>query len=84
MQVNTSGGERLYPPLLPGQRSDYQTFQHAYRYAYIRTVVEGEVLVLQPIDYLGEQRLEPGQYTYALDVLTIAGSKRLTLQLEKP
>jgi hypothetical protein len=47
-------------------------------------MVNGEALVLQPIDYVGERLLEPGQYTYALDVTTVAGSKRLTLDLEKP
>jgi hypothetical protein len=84
VQVNTSGGERYYSQLLPGQQSNYQTFTYAYRYAYIQAVVAGDALVLRPIDYVGERRLEPGQYTYVLDVTTTAGFRHLTLQLEKP
>jgi hypothetical protein len=83
--VNTSGGENSYGSLGAGQSSAYKSFARAYRYAYLKIVVQGQELVWQPFDYVGETTLEPGRYTYVVDVVEAANSssKQLTLRLEK-
>jgi hypothetical protein len=66
---------------VPAHRTTgYRGVETAYRYAYIEVVIDGEELVIQPIDYVGETPLEPGHYTYALNV-TIEG--HLTLELRE-
>jgi heat shock protein HslJ len=40
----------------------------AYSYAYVKVTAGGDEFVLQPIDYVGESLLAPGEYTYVLDV----------------
>ena len=52
--------------------SEYRPVSKAYSYALIIVQVGGEELRLQPIDYVGENLLSPGRYTYALNV-TIEG-----------
>ena len=84
--VDTSGGEQAYGPVGAGQRSDYRSFTRAYAYAYLRVTVRGQDLVWQPIDYVGQQPLSAGQYTYVVDVVrnTSTGTSSLYLQLERP
>jgi hypothetical protein len=60
--------------------SDYRDVSAAYRYAYIEVQIAGEELRLQPIDYVGENQLGAGKYTYALNV-TVEG--HLTLQFQE-
>ena len=60
--------------------SQYATVETAYRYAYIEVEVGGEVLKIQPIDYVGETPLESGRYTYELNV-TVEG--HLTLDFRE-
>ena len=60
--------------------TSYHGVETAYRYAYIEVQIGDEELVIQPIDYVGETPLEPGHYTYALNV-TIEG--HLTLELRE-
>jgi|GEM_PF-6262037 len=51
-----------------GQTSGYVGFETAYHYGKLDVLVNGEQLSMIPIDYVGETPLEPGYYTYALDV----------------
>ena len=51
----------------------------SYRYADFSVKAGGQELSLQPIDYMGEQELSAGRYTYSLGV----DNGRLTVQLEK-
>jgi hypothetical protein len=81
--VNTSGGENKYGTVAAGQKSDYKAFTKAYKYAYIKLNAQGQALGIQPIDYVGETPLQPGRYTYALDV-TSGNPQRLTITLETP
>ena len=60
--------------------SEYEPVETAYRYAYIEVEVGGEVLKIQPIDYVGERPLGPGRYTYLLNV-TVEG--HLTLEFRE-
>lgn len=84
--VNTPGGDNQYGALSPAQNSDYHAFTKAYRYAYLKASVQGQDLVLQPYDYVGEQPLEPGHYTYIVNVETNPTTKvqYLTISLTKP
>lgn len=60
--------------------SQYVRVETAYRYAYVEVQVGGEVLKIQPIDYVGETPLGPGFYTYLLNV-TVDG--HLTLEFRE-
>jgi hypothetical protein len=60
--------------------STYRGVEKAYRYAYIEVQMAGEELRIQPIDYVGENLLGSGKYTYALNV-TVEG--QLTLLFQK-
>ena len=60
--------------------SEYTPVETAYRYAYIEVEIDGEVLKIQPIDYVGETPLGPGFYTYLLNV-TVEG--HLTLEFRE-
>lgn len=57
-----------YGDIRSGEKSTYMEVIEAYRYAYIETVVNEKELVLQPIDYVGESLLDPGLYTYELNL----------------
>ena len=70
----------FYGTLAPGAASGYRAVDRAYRYAYVRTIMDGDTVVLQPIDYVGETLLEPGYYTYRLSLAESDGSW-LTLEL---
>jgi hypothetical protein len=83
--VKAPGGENTYGTVAAGQKSDYKQFTQAYRYAYIKVTAQGQDLVLQPFDYVGETPLTPGQYTYVLDVINgNQNQNQLTIRLEKP
>jgi hypothetical protein len=60
-------------------RSAFVAATRAYRYAGFRVRVEGRDLLLQPIDYVGERPLAPGDYDYVLDV----DDGRLTIDLAR-
>jgi heat shock protein HslJ len=57
-----------YGSLAADSSSDYHAISEAYRYAYVKVTIGGEEFVLQPIDYVGESLLDPGEYTYVLDL----------------
>ncbi|MGB5379031.1 hypothetical protein, partial [Muriicola sp.] len=52
----------------PDTYSEYKEFETAYAYAYIQITAGEEVYVLQPIDFVGEEILPIGLYTYELDI----------------
>lgn len=60
--------------------SEYAPVETAYRYAYIEVEVGGDVLKIQPTDYVGESPLASGRYTYELNV-TVEG--HLTLDFHE-
>jgi len=51
----------------------------AYRYAYVSLMIDGEDLVIQPIDYVGETPLGIGYFTYHLDIEEINNKKQLSI-----
>ncbi len=76
--------ERLYGTLDPRASSTYQSFSKAYRYAYIELKIKNKRYGLQPIDYVGEEELQDGKYTYQLNVADTASlSRHLDLTFKK-
>ncbi len=63
------GGEQEYFDIPPGGRTGYKPFDFTYRYAYIRTIIEGDTLTLQPVDYFGEQRFTEGNFMFKIDIV---------------
>lgn len=49
-----------------GGASAYREVERAYRYAYAQVVAGADTLEYEPIDYVGEDLLPPGKYTYDL------------------
>ncbi len=68
-----------YGPVSEGSVTAFRSTSRAYRYAGFSVKVGMQELSLHPIDYMGEQELPAGRYTYVLDV----DNGRLTVQLEK-
>ena len=66
--VSSGGPEYLFGNIAAQETSDYILFENAYRYAYVKVEIEGEFLVLQPVDYVGESNLKSGNYTYQIGV----------------
>jgi hypothetical protein len=62
----SSGQDASYGDIAPGETSEYRRIARAYGYAYVAAVADGEKRVLQPIDYVGEEPLATGDYTYVL------------------
>ena len=80
VEVVFPGNEVDYGSISAHGVSQYAAVETAYRYAYVEVQVGGEVLKIQPIDYVGETPLESGFYTYLLNV-TVEG--QLTLDFRK-
>jgi len=57
-----------YGALAPGATSDYRDIGLAFRYASATIVAEGQRHRALAADYFNEKRLEPGSYTYTLDI----------------
>ena len=68
-----------YGPIQKGAVSDYQNTSRAYRYAHVEAKVGNRTFTLRPIDYVGEEELPTGRFTY---VLRIEG-ERLSTDLRK-
>ncbi|MGR3809284.1 hypothetical protein [Jiulongibacter sp. NS-SX5] len=66
--VDTSGGENDYGELKARKKSNYFQFRKAYRYAFVSFKIDGKAYTIQPIDYVGEEPLEKGTYTYRLSL----------------
>lgn len=67
-QVQVGEGDKLHKNISPGAFSDYLEYESAYSYAYINITSGDENYILQPHDFVGETLLEPGYYTYALNI----------------
>ena len=76
--VHFPGSREEYGAVAAGETSDYRKVQTAYRIATVEVLVEGALLRLQVIDYVGEQTLPPGRYTYRL-LVDVEGNLGLEL-----
>lgn len=85
-KIKVGGGlnQKHYEDLPPGVKSAYQTYEKAYRYAYVELEIENVKFILQPIDFFGESELTPGKYTYQIDANNSTNTySRLDLKLVK-
>lgn len=65
--INSAGEEKkTIEKITPHQSTDYLNFENAYRYAFVELKINGDTFTIQPIDYLGEEKLDPGRYTYEI------------------
>lgn len=65
----TSGGKgNSFETLPSGKYSEYKAFDIAYKYGYIKIITLSGEFSLQPFDYVGEEVLKVGQYTYDLNI----------------
>lgn len=58
--------DHQYGDLQNGKQSPYQIYEKAYRYAFCTFKIGDAQFTIQPIDFVGESLLEPGEYTYRL------------------
>ena len=82
VRVNTNGGENNYGNINSNSYSEYESFDFAYRYAFVELKIGSDTFTIQPIDYVGEDPLKSGKYTYAIDATEEGGKyERLSLVL---
>ena len=79
VSVGFTSEEAAYGAVRAGRASEYRTFGTAYTYGTIAVRTEDEVYNIIPYDFVGEEPLVPGRYTFRLDV---EGS-RLRLEFEQ-
>ena len=80
--INTSVEDQDYGPILSNEISDYFEFEEAYSYAYVRITTNGNVYTLQPIDYVGESKLEDGFYRYEIG-LDDLNNENISIELKE-
>jgi hypothetical protein len=61
-------GEVDYGPVPKAGVTTFRSTGRAYRFAGFSVKAGDRELLLQPLDYLGEQELPAGRYTFALDL----------------
>ncbi len=62
------------------EKSAYIKVKGAYPTAAIEAFIDNTKIEFLPDDYLGEQPLQPGEYTYELSVIEVDGIKYLRLK----
>lgn len=73
LYVNTNGGENDYGNLSKGNKSGYKKFVSAYRYAFISFKIDKDAIAIQPTDYVGEEQIQKGKYTYKIVSVDLKG-----------
>lgn len=68
ISVRFPSQEEKYGPLAPGASTEYRDVEVAFRYASATVVADGQMFRAMAIDYVGEERLEPGLYAYTLNI----------------
>ncbi len=65
--INTSTGPTHFGNLAAGKYSFFIDFDIAYNYAFVEFKKDGQIYTLQPRDFVGEEPLEKGFYTYLIE-----------------
>jgi hypothetical protein len=79
-----SAGPQTFRDLAPGETTPYVEVSKAYRIATTEIIVGVDTLRLQVIDFVGEEPLQPGRYTYVLVVTVLAnGDLEFTQQFRE-
>lgn len=63
---DAESGDVAYGTVEPGAATPYRTIVRAYGYAAVTATAGGQEVLFVPTDYVGEDFLEPGRYTYEL------------------
>ncbi|HUH47280.1 MAG TPA: hypothetical protein VLZ54_09020 [Arenibacter sp.] len=66
--VQVGEGDKSHEDIGPDSFSDYLEYESAYNYAYIHITIGDESYIFQPHDFVGEIPLDPGFYTYVLNI----------------
>lgn len=67
-KVQVGADDKIHENVAPGKYSEYLEYVKAYRYAYVKIEGDSTNYVAQPIDFVGEDSLSIGFYTYELNV----------------
>lgn len=82
--LHTLDGPRIFHEVDPGATTPYILVSRAYRVVTTEAVVARDTLRLQVIDYVGEDPLPPGLYSYVLSVNGLGSSSpSLALSLRR-
>lgn len=65
------GGTLSFSDLQPGEESSYSQVSKAYHIASAEVVIGPDTARIQVIDYVGEEPLDGGRYTYILRVFEV-------------
>lgn len=80
--VNTSSEMVNCGIVKKGEETCYRTFETAYNYAYIQLFIGDKEFILQPIDYVGEQDLGAGKFTYLVNV-TDFDARKISIEVQE-
>lgn len=69
VHVSFPEAEASYGAIASGRKSEYQRVDEAYGYGFVKVEAKEETYTIQPVDYVGAEPLEPGRYTYQLDIV---------------
>ena len=61
-----------YDRIAPGSRTEYVEVERSYSYGYLKVTADGGEYTIQPVDYVGEEEIGPGRFTFRI-VLTENG-----------
>lgn len=67
-KVQVGSEDKIHENVAPGKYSEYLEYEKAYRYAYVKIEGDSTSYVATPIDFVGEDSLNIGFYTYELNV----------------
>ena len=67
-EVTVGNTEEVHSNVAAGEFSAYLEYEEAYSYAFIQITSGEETYTLQPIDFVGEEVLPIGLYTYELNI----------------
>jgi hypothetical protein len=65
--------------IAPGARTEYVEVERSYSYGYLKVTANGGEYTIQPIDYVGEEEIGPGRFTFRI-VLIEGGGLTTTLR----
>jgi hypothetical protein len=66
IRVTAPRTSERFGSLEAGKTSRYHAANRAYIFPYIEALLDGTVVRQQPRDFVGEEPMEPGTYTYEL------------------
>ncbi len=81
--VINPAGRQVYYDIITNAKTEYKSFEYIYNYAYIKAYYNSKVAIMQPIDYIGEIKIENGKYTYRLSIVRNSSSNYVSVQNQK-